>query len=803
MKRKLKAKAKQVPRRLREYQRKRDFRKTPEPPPKPAPVHAVATFMVHKHDASRLHYDLRLEMGGALASWAIPKGPSYDPSVKRLAVQTEDHPLEYGQFEGRIPDGEYGAGDSLIWDRGSYETIPPGQGEAQRQKGHLHIQLNGDKLRGRWHLVRTRGAAGKPQWLFFKAKDEAADASFDVVASRPESVVSGRRVTRGPERAKVLRAVHPLPEKLLERVFPPMLATLIDEAPADESAFLCENKYDGFRALCALSGGRVAMWSRNQLDLAGRFPAIAKALSRLVVGEAVIDGEAVALDREGVSRFEALQQGGESMLYAFDLLWLNGEDLRQRPLEERRELLESLLSNVAAPLALAERLDGGPEKALAKIARQGGEGIVIKRRGSVYEPKRSRNWLKLKAQNTSELAIVGYTPATNSDQMVGALLLAVNDHGKLRFAGKVGTGFSTKQRRELKRELSAAAVDEPPLKAPRMRDAIWVEPRLVAQVRFTEWTQDGKLRHPSFQGLRPDKKPEEAVREIAAPQQKVTLTNPDKVLYPESGYTKTDVLGYYQAMGGPLMTALKDRPIAFEQFHDGISKRGIFRQNVTHPQPWMHLVDTPTSTKKGTAKHLVPDSPEALAWLAQNNALTVHMWSSRDGHLGMPDWVVFDLDPADGESFAQVVPVAQALHRLFEEMSLPSLPKTSGKRGLHVLVPLAPGHTHEDAYKFAVRIGEGLASALPQITLERPKKERRGRLYFDCVQNGYGKTIIAPYSLRASAGAPVSTPLRWSEVTEKLIPAEFNLKTILERLDRVGDLFATFLSSGVRLPRIT
>jgi bifunctional non-homologous end joining protein LigD len=318
-------------------------------------------------------------------------------------------------------------------------------------------------------------------------------------------------------------------------------------------------------------------------------------------------------------------------------------------------------------------------------------------------------------------------------------------------------------------------------------------------VRFTEWTHDGKLRHPSFQGLRPDKQPSQTARERPMPEN-VTLTKPDKVLYPDSGYTKKHVADYYRALSAPLIAALRDRPIAFEQWPDGIDKQGIFRQNIPRPQPWMHLVETPTSTKRGRAVHLVPDSPDALKWLAQNAALAVHMWSSREAHLDMPDWLIFDLDPADG--FAQIVPVAHALQRLLDELSLPSLPKTTGKRGLHVLVPLAPGHTHEDAFEFAVRIGESITSALPQVTMERAKNKRHGRAYFDCVQNGWGKTIIAPYSLRGVPGAPVSAPLHWSEVTEQLSPQGFNLETMPRRLDEVGDLFAPLFTQGVRLPRL-
>lgn len=507
-----------APAKLEPYRRKRDFRVTPEPPPKAVPARSPGqplTFMVHKHDATRLHYDLRLELGGALASWAVPKGPSHDPRERRLAVRTEDHPLEYGAFEGRIPDGEYGAGDALIWDRGTWDTVPPGEGERMRAKGHLLFELHGEKLHGRWHLVRTRTVGGKEQWLLFKGKDEFATPGDNVVARRPESVASGRRVTRGPVRARVKRASHPPPMDLLLRVWPPMLATLAKADDARGKGWVHEVKYDGFRALAALSGGALSLQSRNGLDLSARFPAIAKALGSLDLPEAVLDGEIVALDRGGVARFEELQ--GDAALQrfaAFDVLWLDGEDVRGRPLEDRRELLESALANAPPLLVLAERLAPDVDDALAEARARGLEGVLSKRLGSPYRGARGRDWLKLKLQRTQEVAIVGYLPITTGAKAVGALLAAVVEGGRLRFAGKVGTGFTDAVRRALWKELEPDHVDSPPVPdAPRWRAARWCRPRLVAQVAFTEWTRDGRLRHPSFKGLRADKSPDECVLE--------------------------------------------------------------------------------------------------------------------------------------------------------------------------------------------------------------------------------------------------------------------------------------------------
>ena len=803
---------------LPDYEAKRDFRITSEPAPgKAAPAAAAPRFVIHKHDASRLHYDLRLEIAGALASWSVPKGPSFDPAVRRLAVQTEDHPLEYGDFEGRIPDGEYGAGDSLLWDRGTWETIPPGEAEKQRKKGHIHLELHGEKLCGGWHLVRTSRQEGpKEQWLFFKAKDAAADPAYDVLAERPESVVSGRTVTRGPERKAKLEVRRPPPEALLESCFPPMLAQLAGSVPTPDRDWTYELKYDGFRALCALANGRVAIWSRNRLDLTARFPHVARALAQIVVGDAVIDGEIAVLDQDGAPRFELLQKGHDdrAVFFGFDLLLLDGEDLRRRPIEERRDLLTSLLSNVPASLRLAEQLDEKGIAALEEAGDRGFEGIIAKRRGSRYEHRRSPCWKKVKVLASQEVAVVGFTRTSTGGDAVGSLLVAVHEKEGFVFAGKVGTGFTARQRAELFRALAPKAVRRPTARgAPRTKGYVWVEPELVAQVRFAEWTADGKLRHPSFQGLRPDKRPEQCTREEpeartamreepAQPAPEVKLTTPDRLLWPRDRLTKRDLADYFEQVAEPMLRALADRPLALEHWPKGIDEPSWYQQNIgAEAQPWMRLVETPTRTSSRVVRHLVADRPETLRWLAQYNVITAHMWSSRAPHLTQPDWVVFDLDPAEGEGMAQVVEAAHALHALLEALSLPSVPKTSGKRGLHVLVPLVAGHTHDDAVAFALQVGRAVAEVLPSVTLERSKAQRRRRLYLDCLQNGYGKTIVAPYSPRGVDGAPVSAPLRWSEVEEGLDPGRFTVRTMPARIAEVGDLFRPALEQGVRLPR--
>ncbi|MGV3619729.1 MAG: DNA ligase D [Archangium sp.] len=802
---------KRKPDSLKTYREKRNFDVTSEPSPDvDASPSDAPRFMIHKHDATRLHYDLRLEDHGALVSWACPKGPSYDLSQKRLAVQTEDHPLAYGEFEGRIPDGEYGAGDSIIWDRGTFETVPPNQFDTQFKKGHLHVALHGEKLDGEWHFVRTRQQGGKQQWLFFKAKDGKERADYDVVAERPESVKSGRRTTRGPETKKVLNGPHPDPDSLLEKIWPPMSATLAENRAAGEDEFVYEVKYDGYRAVTVISGSRIAAKTRNNIDLLERFPFLGEALNSVIVGEAVIDGEIIGLDEEGVSRFERL--GGDAQRFvAFDLLWLDGKDLRSRPLEERRELLESLVAGTA--IELAERVELPHDAALQRARDSGWEGLIAKRKGSLYEGKRSLDWLKLKVLGTAELAIVGYTPHSKSKTQVGALLLGSKKGDALHFAGKVGTGFDAKMRTQLLELLHADVVDKTRvIDAPRLRDARWVEPRHVAQLRFTEWTRDGRLRHPSFQGLREDKKPEETAREKPAkfgvwhsrkkdeaPVPAVKLTHPEKVMFPKSGFTKADVRAYYDMAAPLLVDALHGRALTMQQFPQGIEGQSFFRHAAASAPEWIER--TTIHHEDRDVEHIVVNRVETVQWLANQSALTLHKMSSRFATAASPDWVAFDFDPP-GDDWEALVPLAQALRGLLEELKLNGVPKTSGKRGLHVLVPLAPGHTHDDAHDFARDVVHVLAAQFPKLGTDlRVKKERQGRLYLDPEQNGRWKTMVAPYSIRAVEGAPVSTPLEWDEVHTALKPSDFNIKTMEQRLAKVGDLFAPALAGNGHLPK--
>jgi bifunctional non-homologous end joining protein LigD len=599
------------------------------------------------------------------------------------------------------------------------------------------------------------------------------------------------------------------PKQLLKKVFPPMLATLADGPPRDDDQWSYELKYDGFRAVAAIVDGDVAMLSRNELDLSSRFPRIYEALKKMKIKEIVIDGEIVVLDEKGAPRFQLLQQGsGKERMVLFDVLWVDGHDLRKLTYLERRKVLEKL--KPPAGITIAQTLDMDGAKALQHASSNGWEGIIAKRNSSVYETRRSKEWLKIKAQNQQELVIVGWHPSTANERDIGSLHLGVyDDKGELRYAGKVGTGFSAKLRTSLRAELAKDEVPKPMVKdAPRLKVAHWVKPRLVAQVSFTEWTSDNRLRHPSFLGLREDKEVKDVVREkpTAAPKvtERVTLTNPGRVIYPKDNITKADVAAYYEAVAEPMMHALADRPLALEHWNQGIDKPSWFHQSIGKEGPeWLTIVETPTrTTKRGVAKHLVVDSVDALRWLAQMSALTIHMWSSRAQSLESPDWILFDLDPAKGKGIEQAIEAAGVMRKLLENLELPSVPKTSGKRGIHVFVPLVTGYTHEEVAEWACSIAAAVAAQVPGITVERSLSQRRGRLYLDCMQNGYGKTVVAPYSLRAIDGAPVSAPLKWSEITKKLDPAKYNLRTMPNRLAKMGDLFADVFKEKAKLPKL-
>jgi bifunctional non-homologous end joining protein LigD len=858
--------------RLGPYEGKRNFDITPEPPPrerssqdgaargKKTATKGPLAFVVQRHDARRLHYDVRLQIGEAMASWAVPKGPSYDPAVKRLAVQVEDHPMEYNKFEGTIPRGEYGAGDVLLWDRGTYETVPPGQEAEMLEKGHLHVRLFGDKLVGDWHLVRTGGRAsaglvpggkGGPtvQWLFMKANDAHADRGYDVLAERPESVVSGPEAMSGPgaapgDTARRARALRDLVDE-------PMLATATTTI-SDPDQWFFELKYDGYRLLSCKAGAEVRLYTRRANDWTDQFGPIARAVAKLPARECIVDGEACAVDHEGKPSFHALQEwlGGTRPdvgigYAAFDLLWLDGRDLRREPLEVRRAELEKLLAGQPPPLSFSRNAVGDVVEMLSAARQAGLEGLVAKRRGSTYTSGRSPQWLKLRLLRRQECAVVGYSPMSGNEKAMGALVLAVVEDGKFVYAGRVGTGFTDRERTEWAKALEAVRIPKPRVegiarvKEPKLKDARWVEPKVVVEVGYTVWTVEGTMREPRFCGIREDKTPIECVKEDETGEERElhegtppssvgtpppasggstsytprrggpTLSNRDKVLFPRDGITKRAVWDYYTAIAPVFLPHLAGRPITMQRYPDGIDGEDWFQQNAPEKiPPFVHRVDV--GPRHGNKKRIVCDSLDTLQWLANLAALTLHQWSCHvppdattpaavDRAIARPDYVVLDLDPGDGP-WAHLIETAQAVHTLLDALHLESFVKTSGKRGLHVLVPFAPGPTHAEATGFAEKVARAVAKVLPDLaTVERMKDKRGGRLYVDYGQNGEGRTIVAPYTIRARDGAVVSTPLSWDEVADDLDPTRFTIRTLPARLGKRGDLFAGVLSRKQKL----
>jgi bifunctional non-homologous end joining protein LigD len=829
-----------VPDRLDRYRDKRDPLRTPEPfgPGEAAGVAAEALaprpFVVQKHAARRLHWDFRLELDGTLRSWAVPKGPSYDPADKRMAVEVEDHPIEYASFEGTIPAGNYGAGAVIVWDRGTW--IPRADPRVGLEKGKLVFELVGYKLRGEWTLVRTRREGGKQQWLLMKHRDALAGPGRAV---REESVLTGRtleEVARGDDRAAAgIEEARRLGAPERRRGAPeerPMLAELAD-APFTDPAWLFELKYDGYRVLARREGGRAVLRYRSGDDATALFPELARAIE-LLPADATLDGELVVLAPDGRPSFQALQQraqlrvplpspasrgdGGRTWrevgraaverpvtLFAFDLLSLGPLDLRPLPLRDRKRILASLVPALG-PVRYAEHVDGRGEDLYREVRARGLEGIVAKRADAPYRAGRSPAWRKIRVERVGDFAVVGFTRPRGAREALGALLLAVREGEGWRFAGSVGSGLDDRTLSELHGELARAARGTPPCAGPvpRGRGNTWVEPRVVAEVRFKEWTEEGLLRQPVFLRIRDDKRPEEAVREGSLPHEeppappalaqrapepgarrRIEVTNADKVFFPADGITKGDLVAYYREIAPFMLPWLKDRPIVLTRFPDGIEGKSFFQKDAPEWRPaWIRTVPVPGGEGK-VLEHFLVDDEAGLAWTANLGVVPIHVHASRADAPDRPDWSVVDLDPKEAP-FAHVVRLARALRDLCRSIGLPSYPKTTGQKGLHVLVPVGRQLTHAQARILAELLCRAVERRHPDIaTTARALGARGGRVYLDYLQNGDGKTIAAPYAVRPRPGAPVSTPLRWSEVDGRLDPARFTIRTVPARARRL------------------
>jgi bifunctional non-homologous end joining protein LigD len=799
---------------LREYARKRDFARTPEPRghARPAPS-AAPRFVVQKHAASRLHWDFRLELDGVLKSWAVPKGPSLDPRDKRLAMQVEDHPLEYGDFEGVIPRGEYGGGTVMLWDRGTW-TAERDPAEGLRG-GSLKFRLDGSRLRGGWALVRMRGRDGKDgdrTWLLLKEKDPHARSGWDAatIEGKAGSVASGRtmaRIAATPARVwRSDRAVRGRPAATLPRFVPPQLATLVTQPP-DGEQWLHEMKFDGYRLLARLERGRVRLWSRNGKDWTARLAPVAEAVGRLPARSALLDGEAVMLQPDGTTSFHSLQNlhasggaaAGALTFMAFDLLHRDGRDLTRLPLEERKAELRALLD--ARPtddegIRYSDHVAGGGADVFAEACRLRLEGVLSKRRDAPYRSGRGRDWLKVKCGRRQEVVIGGFTPPAGSRAGLGALLVGVRQGPRLVYAGKVGTGFSAADLQALARRLGALEQRASPFDpAPRMAAARWVKPALVAEVAFTEWTADGKMRHPSFQGLRDDKAPREVTREVAgdgggaaespaaagaATVAGIRLTHPARVLYPKPRVTKLDLARYYEAVADAILPHLADRPTTLLRCPDGIGGACFYQRHAGAGAAAGALRRVKGSGHAGES--LVVDSLPALISAVQMGILEIHTWNATVARLERPDRIVLDLDPGPGVPWAGVVDAARLLQRVLKAVGLESFVKTSGGKGLHVVAPIAPAAWAETG-AFTRAVAEDLARREPRrFTATMSKAARPGRIYIDYLRNRRAATTVAAYSPRARAGAPVSLPLAWEELSARVPPDRWTIANVPKRL---------------------
>jgi bifunctional non-homologous end joining protein LigD len=915
---------------LETYRAKRDFARTPEPEPGTV-GDGAGRFVVQRHRATALHYDTRLEIGGVLVSWAVPKGPTLDAGEKRLAMRTEDHPIEYFDFEGVIPRGEYGAGDVIIWDWGTFEPEETDDPAQAVRDGELKFRLFGERLRGRFTIVRTSGRFGgddRDKWLLIKKRDEVAVEGWDA-EDFPTSIKSGltndevkdgmpARFELPPPGADVGPDLSLAREARQADFIPPMLASLTDGA-FDDPGWLYEVKWDGYRVEAVISGGEARIWTRNRVDAATYFPDLAGRAEWIDADEAIVDGEVVAFDEEGRPSFSRLQdrtglraleaatrrrdpdsprltreeREAIPLAYmAFDLLHVDGRSLLQVPLEDRKQLLRRLLR----PHPMVRYASDVPADGRAftqAAAERGLEGVVAKRRDSPYQPgRRSRDWLKVKLRREQEIVVVGWLPGQGTHKDLGSLIVAVSEDGKLRHAGQVGSGINGKMRRELLAAMQPIQRDDSPLvRTPRLPQARWVEPRIVIRAEFAEWTRDGLLRQAAFKGVELDRDPAMVVREEAVPAARVAtrapagrsrqpkpesnanpnrkpkgkpkpksraepkpggsgrsdgepwpapeldptpasadelgaledmrgeghwqvaghevrLTNLDKVLFAAEGdhpaFTKRDLVRYYVSIGPTILPYLAGRGLTLQRFPDGAhSGKGFWQKDLPrHAPKWMGRWDY--TGHEGPKTYVVVDRVATMAWLAQEAALEIHPWTSRTLSPREPTYALIDVDPGDKTSWEEVLTLTRLYRTALEHLGVIGLPKTTGKRGIQVWIPIRRGYTFDDTRAWVEQLSLAIGRLVPDlVSWEWAKRDRKGRARLDFTQNAINKTLVAPYAVRPAAAAPVSAPIRWEELDDPRLRSDrWTIGSMPERLAEVGDLFSPAVELAQSLPDI-
>lgn len=892
---------------LTTYKEKRNFKKSPEPTGG-KPDGEQLRFVIQKHHASRLHYDFRLEMDGVLKSWAVPKGPSTDPDIKRLAMMVEDHPYDYRNFEGIIPSG-YGAGTVIVWDEGFYELADADGKDKKTQdkelrhgvySGKLHVVLHGKKLKGEFALVKTKGM-GDNAWLLFKVKDKYV--SKDDITLKDKSVISKKTLAQvektttnfyGAKRVKEssvkskketslnkrddVKAASAKNKKETEKSFDiddilskgkkakfptkltPMLATMVDK-PFDKEDWQYEIKWDGYRTVAFCNKDKVELKSRNDKSYNEKFYPVLKAVQQWNI-DALVDGEVVVLDEGGNPNFGKLQNwrseaDGELYFYVFDLLWMNGKDLMQLPLSERRILLKEIIpeNNI---IRLSENYEVSGIEFFETAKKMGLEGIMAKKSDSTYSPgNRSKEWLKIKASKRQEMVIGGYTKNEGSSKLFSSLLLGVYENGKLIYTGKAGTGFKDKQQTEMLKQFKPYIITNPPFteqpdinKPSRFRHnppnatAVWLKPELVCEVSFTEMTTDGIMRHPSFIAMRSDKKATDVTKEETMNTNEITLqkeikskailkpagkkdrktflnptdktqvrkingneikfTNTNKIYWPDEKITKGELLNYYYQVAPFIIPYLKDRPQSMNRHPNGINGKSFYFKDVTDTAPdWVETFDYKSDADDRLKKYLVAKDEASLLYMANLGCIEMNPWHSKVKTEDFPDWCILDLDPAEKNTFNQVIEAAIVTNQILEGMGVTSYPKTSGSTGIHIYIPMGAKYTYEQSKEFARVIATLVQREIPKFTsIERIVKARKGKMYIDFLQNRAQATVTAPYSLRPKPGATVSMPLHWDEVKKGLKMSDFTIHNALERIKSEGDIFKPVLGKGINLEKV-
>ncbi len=824
--------------RLDTYNKKRDFDATPEPRGTEEGSAGGDGYFIQMHAARRLHYDLRLELGGVLLSWAVTKGPSLVPGDKRLAVQTEDHPLDYGDFEGTIPKGQYGGGTVILWDRGRWE--PLGDPRKALEKGHLEFEIHGERLKGRWHLTRM---AKKPRdkrdnWLLIKGKDTFArdEGNAAVTDEHATSVKTGRSVDEvargdepspeGGETATDRQERPPMPSKARAGEYPgfvpPALATL-KPSPPEGRKWLHEIKFDGYRLQAHLREGRVTLFTRSGHDWTARFgPAIPAALGAIDAREVVLDGEVVVSGPSGASDFSLLQadlseeRTDRMVFYAFDILHLDGTDLRPAPLMDRKDTLEALLGQPSDVLKYSEHFEENGDLVLRHACRLSLEGVISKDRNAPYRSGRSKTWIKSKCSERQEFVVGGYTPSSASRGAIGSLLLGYFEDGKLVHAGRVGTGFTRKTAAELFERLEGSTRKTSPfarkLSAEDARDAVFVRPALVAEVEFSAWTAKGSVRHAIFRGLREDRNPKEVAREsadavAAKPAPAVRLTHPDRIYWTDAGVTKQGLADYYADIWRWMGPFVVNRPLALLRCPEGVGGQCFFQKHAWRGQS-SEILEAQDPTDASDAPLVAVDGLPGLLGMVQGGALEIHPWGSQLDDLERPDFITMDLDPGPGVAWTAVIDAAREVRERLREAGFISFVKTSGGKGLHVVAPLKPKAEWREVKAFTKGIAEAMAADDPERYVATvTKSKRKGKILVDYLRNGRGATAVAPYSSRARSGAPVSMPLDWTELDQAIGPDHFTVGNALARSGSIADPWADFwraaqpLESGRRKSR--